>query len=271
MAKLRQAVVAGQFYPAQANELRIQIGSLIDSRVDKQNVIACMLPHAGYAYSGKVAALTISAINVKDRIILLGPNHTGYGAQFSIMTDGTWETPLGRVEIDSDLAKKLLGNSEYLKEDALAHTHEHSLEVELPFLQYFKPAIRIVPISFMSEDIEALKSIGRGIAEVIRENRIQSSTLIVASSDMTHYESQLEASNKDAVAIRSILDLDEQKLALAVKKLDITMCGYAPVITMISAAKALGAKSAKLIKYQTSGDVTGDTTSVVGYAGITIY
>jgi len=270
MVKIRQMVVAGQFYPASANELRKQISSLISSKRDKENCLACILPHAGYVYSGKVAAQTISSVNIKDKVILLGPNHTGIGAPFSIMTEGTWETPLGKVEVDTDLAKKLLENSKFLTEDALAHTHEHSLEVELPFLQYFKPEIRIIPVTFMSNDLSKLKAVGEEIAGVIKKYLIQNSTMIIASSDMTHYEPQIEASKKDAIAIESILELDEDKLFEQVKKLDITMCGLAPVIVMIRAAKSLGAKSAKLVKYQTSGDVTGDTSSVVGYAGITI-
>jgi hypothetical protein len=271
LSNARKAAVAGQFYPGTAQELKKEIESLIDKQAIKQDCLACMLPHAGYIYSGKVAAETISHINIKDTVILLGPNHTGYGKAFSIMADGTWQTPLGEVKIDSSLAKDLLSGSKYLEDDCLAHTYEHSLEVELPFLQYFKSDFRIVPIAFMSDDLAALKETGKEIAAVLKASKMKDSAMIIASSDMTHYESQEEASHKDNEAIKAILELDEDRLMERVKRLRISMCGYAPAIVMISAAKSLGARSAKLIKYQTSGDVTGDRDSVVGYAGIILY
>jgi AmmeMemoRadiSam system protein B len=269
--KLRQAVVAGQFYPASSIVLRNQIERLIDKKADKLDIIACMLPHAGYMYSGGVAGQTVSRINPKDKIILLGPNHTGYGERFSIMTEGLWQTPLGEVRIDSVLAKEILQRSKYLRDDVLAHRYEHSLEVELPFLQYFKNDFEIVPIIFLSEELDVLKEIGEDIADTIKEHNIKDSAMIVASSDMTHYEPQEQAQRKDKEAIDAILELDEDKLMKKIQGLNISMCGYAPTITMISAAKSLGAKTTKLIQYQTSGDVTGDKTSVVGYAGIIVY
>jgi AmmeMemoRadiSam system protein B len=270
-SKIRMPVVAGQFYPSSEQGLKKQIEGFIQKNIVKSDALACMLPHAGYMYSGRTAVETVSAINIKDKIILLGPNHTGSGAQFSIMTEGTWKTPLGEIRIDSKLADKILSNSKYLESDFLAHAGEHSLEVELPILQYFKPDFQIVPIAFLSDDLGALKEIGQEIAAAISETDIRNSVLLVASSDMTHYEPQAEACKKDEQAIQAILELDEDKLMQKIRRFNITMCGYAPVIVMLSAAKALGAKSAKLIKYQTSGDVTGDKQSVVGYAGITIY
>jgi AmmeMemoRadiSam system protein B len=264
-------VVAGQFYPSSAQALRKQIESLIDRNAERRDTLACMLPHAGYMYSGRTAAETVSAINIKSKVILLGPNHTGSGAQFSIMTEGIWKTPLGEIRIDSKLAGKILRNSKYLENDSLAHAYEHSLEVELPILQYFKNDFEIVPIAFLSDDLGALKEIGKDIAAVLSEPDIRNSVMLVASSDMTHYEPQAEARKKDEEAIQAILELDEDKLMQKIKRFSISMCGYAPVIVMLGAAKLLGAKSAKLIKYQTSGDITGDKDSVVGYAGITIY
>ena len=269
--KIRRPVVAGQFYPSSARALKDQISSFIDKEAPKSDIIACMLPHAGYIYSGAVAAKTLSAVNVKEKIILLGPNHTGYGAKYSIMTEGTWHTPLGGAEIDSYLAGKILKRSKYLEADEAAHEYEHSLEVELPLLQYIKNDIKIVPIAFMSDDLTALKEVGSAIAHTVVEEKVRGSVMIVASSDMTHYESQEQAEKKDREAIDAVLELDEDKLIDRVRRLDISMCGYAPVIVMISSAKALGAKEAKLIKYQTSGDVTGDKSSVVGYAGIILY
>ena len=238
---------------------------------DKINAIGCMVPHAGYIYSGKVAAETVSCINIKDTVIMLGPNHTGYGTKFSIMTEGSWETPLGDVKIDSGLAKELLNNSNYLEEDSLAHDYEHSLEVELPFLQYFRNDFRIVPIAFMSQDFKALVAVGDEIANCVKRLGIKDSVLLIASSDMTHYESREEAKRKDGQAIKAILELDEAKMMERINTLNITMCGCAPAAVMIRAAKALGAKNAKLIKYQTSGDVTQDFDSVVGYAGVAVY
>lgn len=269
--KIRQPQVAGQFYPSSSQELKNQIEALIDKQADKIDIIACMLPHAGYIYSGSVAAKTVSRINIKNKVILLGPNHTGYGARYSIMPQGSWQTPLGEIRIDSELAGEILHHSKYLKSDNAAHTYEHSLEVELPFLQYFKSDFEIVPIVFLSDELEILKEIGGEIASTIKERNIKDSTIIVASSDMTHYESQDQAQKKDKEAIQAILELNADKLIDRIQQLNISMCGYAPAITMISAAKLLGAKTAKLIKYQTSGDVTGDKSSVVGYAGIIIY
>lgn len=271
LSKIRKPVVAGQFYPSSSEQLKKQIELLIDNKTAKKDAIACMLPHAGYVYSGKVAGQTLSEINIKDTVILLGPNHTGYGAQFSIMTEGVWQTPLGDVTIDSALAKEILQNSKYLKEDTLAHVSEHSLEVELPFLQYFKEDFKIVPIAFLADEVGALKNVGIEIARVIRRLGKEGTITIVASSDMTHYEPKKDAQRKDKEAITAILELNEDKLVEKISELRISMCGYAPVIVMISLAKALGAKSGRLVKYATSGDITGDTDSVVGYAGIVVY
>ncbi len=270
--KIRNPVVAGRFYPSSSQGLTSLIETLIDKPpVEKLDVIACMLPHAGYIYSGAVAAQTIAQIKIKNKVILLGPNHTGNGLEYSIMAEGTWKTPLGEIQIDSALASGILSRSGHLKADEEAHTDEHSLEVEVPLLQYFKPDFKIVPILFLSDKLSELKEIGIEIAAAIKSANMQDSVLIVASSDMTHYEPYEEAKNKDKEAIQAILELNEDKLMERIQKLKISMCGYAPVIAMLSAAKSLGAKSAKLIKYQTSGDVTQDKSSVVGYAGIIVY
>lgn len=270
-SEIRKPVVAGQFYPASKEELKRQIAGFIVKQADKLDAFACMLPHAGYVFSGAVAAETVSQINIKDKIILLGPNHTGYGSAFSIMTKGTWQTPLGEIRIDSDLARQILKKSKYLADDSTAHLYEHSLEVELPILQYFKSDFEIVPIVVSSQDIAALKEIGRELASAIKESKAQGRTLLVASSDMTHYEPQDQAQKKDEEAIKAILELNEDRLTQKVQSLDISMCGYAPVVVTLAAAKVLGAGNAKLVKYQTSGDVTGDNRAVVGYAGIIIY
>ena len=269
--KIREPVVAGQFYPASAGQLKNQIEGFLDKKVAQKNVITCMLPHAGYTYSGRVAAQTVSSLIVKEKVILLGPNHTGLGRPYSIMTQGVWRTPLGEISIDNYLAGKILAGSKYLQEDALAHLNEHSLEVELPILQYFKKDFQIVPIVLMSSDINALKEIGAEIASVLKEPGSKEKTLVVASSDMTHYEAQEEAVKKDRQAIEAILRLDPDELIEKISRYNISMCGYAPVVVMLTLAKLLGAKAGQLIKYETSGDITGDKESVVGYAGITIY
>ena len=269
-SEIRMPVFAGQFYPATALALRKQIESFIRPEAKKQDTIACLLPHAGYIYSGRVATETLSCIEIRDTVILLGPNHTGYGKEISIMTEGIWQTPLGKVEIDTSLAKKILQNSAGIEEDNLAHASEHSLEVELPLLQYFKSNFKIVPIAFMFEEVDTLKEIGRAIAETVKDEGLKNRVLILASSDMTHYEPQARAQKNDLQAIEAILSLDPDRLAGVVERFNISMCGLAPAIAMISAARALGASGGKLVKYQTSGDVTGETNSVVGYAGITI-
>ncbi|MDD5595949.1 MAG: AmmeMemoRadiSam system protein B [Candidatus Omnitrophica bacterium] len=268
---IRQARFAGQFYPSNTKELNSRISGFVDKEAKKQDCLACVLPHAGYDYSGYVAAQTVSRINLKEKIILLGPNHTGTGSDFSIMTQGEWKTPLGEVKIDHSLAETLLKETPELKMDTKAHANEHSLEVELPFLQYFKTNFQIVPIAFLSDDLTTLKRIGQAIASCIEKLKIKDSTLIIASSDMTHYEPQAQAEKKDHLAIEAILQLNEEKLFQLINQYNITMCGFAPVISMLSAAKNLGAKKGELVKYQTSGDTTGDTSAVVGYAGMIIY
>lgn len=269
--RIREPAVAGKFYPSAPQGLKNQIEALVNKQANKQDITACMLPHAGYIYSGLVAAQTVSRINIKNKVILLGPNHTGYGVKYSIMPEGIWNMPLGQIRIDRNLAAAILSNSQYLKADNEAHLYEHSLEVELPFLQYFKNDFEIVPIVFLSDEFSELKKIGEEIADTIKKHNLKDSTIIVASSDMTHYEPQGEAQKKDKEAIQAILELNEDKLMDKIQRLNISMCGYAPAIAMLCAAKSLGAKTAELVKYQTSGDVTQDKTSVVGYAGIIIY
>jgi hypothetical protein len=264
---IRKPAVAGQFYSSSSSELKKQIEGFIDPKAEKTDAIACMLPHAGYMYSGPVAGATISRVKIKETVLLLGPNHTGYGRPFSLMSKGIWQTPLGEVQIDEELAENILRQSEYLEEDELGHMYEHSLEVELPFLQFFKKDLKIVPITIATQDIQALKDVGKAIANAVKKE----GCLIVASSDMSHYLPQKEAEKKDRLAIEAILELDEDKLIQRIRQYDISMCGYAPATVMLSAAKTMGAKKAELVKYQTSGDIIGDHSSVVGYAGVIVY
>ena len=268
---LRNPVVAGQFYPSNERELNAMISSFEDRQAEKKDVIGAILPHAGYVYSGLVAAQTVCGINIKDNVVLLGTNHTGLGPEFSIMPSGIWQTPLGEVEINAELSNLFLNKSLNLRADILAHQNEHSLEVELPILQYFKKTFKIVPIAVRSLNLGLLKSLAKELAEVISENNLIKSTVFIASSDLTHYEPQEIAERKDALAIDAIVALDEDELGRVVNDEHISMCGLAPVVVLIKTAKLLGAKGAQLIKYQTSGQASGEFSSVVGYAGITIY
>ena len=245
---IRKPAVAGSFSPG--------------------SVIGLVCPHAGIIYSGPVAGATVSRIRITDTVIIMGPNHTGLGKPFSIMTSGTWETPMGNVEIDTDLAEKLGGHSSYLEEDTGAHLREHSIEIQLPFLLHFKKNFKIVPIVLSHATGSVYREIGQEIAEVLGE--LGREIVILASSDMTHYESQKEAERKDNSAIDAIMNLDDEALLERIASQNITMCGYAPVVALISAAKAMGARKAELIRYQTSGETSGDFTSVVGYAGLII-
>ncbi len=265
---IRNPVVAGQFYPGSATQLKEMIKGMVSENAPREDAIGLMMPHAGYIYSGPVAGATISRVDFKDTFIIMGPNHTGMGKPLSIMTEGSWRTPLGEVEIDSELARAVKENSRYLEEDTEAHLQEHSIEVQLPFLQYFKSDIKIVPIILAHAPGEVYKSIGRAIARAILDSN--KNAVILASSDMTHYERQESAKKKDTEAINAILELDADKLLERVMELHITMCGYAPAVALITAAKELKAKSTELVRYQTSGDVIKDYSSVVGYAGILI-
>ena len=269
MVMIRQPVASGRFYPGTADQLKSLIESFAEDVEDKVEALGVVAPHAGYIYSGSVAAAVFARIEPADTYIIIGPNHTGMGKPFSIMTLGSWQTPLGDVPVDSALAQSILAKSKYLEEDRSAHQNEHAIEVELPLLQYFNPGFKIVPIVLSVATLEIYREIGTVIAQAIKESTGKK-IIIVASSDMTHYESQEAASAKDSRAIEEILKLDEEALLDRVVKERISMCGYAPVVTMITAAKILGAKTAELVRYQTSGDASGDFSAVVGYAGVIV-
>ncbi|MDD5082900.1 MAG: AmmeMemoRadiSam system protein B [Dehalococcoidales bacterium] len=265
---IREPVVAGQFYPSSPSQLKAMIARMVDEKAVKEEVIGVVSPHAGYVYSGMVAGAVMSRVKFKDTFIIMGPNHTGRGSPLSIMTEGTWRTPLGDVEIDSELGKQILASSSHLKEDFLAHQYEHSIEVQLPFLQYFRKDIKIVPIVMAYATGDTYKEIGRELAQAVE--KLDREVVIIASSDMSHYEPQDSAQSKDTQALEAIVALDEDRLLRRVQELNITMCGYAPAASLITAAKVLGASGAEIVKYRTSGDTTGDYSSVVGYAGVII-
>jgi len=267
---IRRPVVAGQFYPQTEASLRKMLSGLIDPASEKQGAIGVIMPHAGYVYSGQVAGLTISKVDLKKTVVILGTNHTGRGERFSIMTSGSWMTPLGEVKIDTEIACSMLKEGPLLKEDTLAHLQEHSIEVEIPFLQYLKNDIKIVPISVSPQaELSECQRLGEDMANGFK--KIGRSGLFMASTDMTHYESEEIAKEKDRLAIDAIMDMSEEKLFNVVKEKDISMCGLSAACGLISVCKNLGAKKAGLVKYQTSGDISGDYSSVVGYAGRIIW
>ncbi len=264
----RKPAVAGQFYPAEADKLKDEINKYIDIKAKKEDVLGIVVPHAGYMFSGKVAGNVYSRINFPQTFIIIGPNHQGIGAPLSIVTEGIWDTPLGTVAIDGEIAQKILDNSRILKEDSNAHLYEHSLEVQIPFMQYLGTNFQIVPISMFDYAKQTCRNLADTISKVLKE--IDKKVIIVASTDMTHYETQKMANQKDKMVIDEILNLNPKGMLEIVEKYGITMCGSGPTATMLFACKDLGAKNAELILYNTSGDITGDNAQVVGYAGIII-
>jgi len=265
---IREAIVAGQFYPAVSHLLKKQIESMIEKTTRKEKVIGLLSPHAGYIYSGQVAGALFSRTQITDTVVILGPNHTGIGPAFSLYKDGCWRTPLGDVEIDVVVADDISKACNLIKQDKSAHAYEHSIEVQLPFMQYFNSGLKIVPIVVSHAEFEAYESVAQAIASSIKKQKRD--IMIVASSDMSHYEPHQRVQQKDKIAIDAILKLDEKLLLKSVQEHDISMCGYIPATIMLIAAKLLGAEKARLVKYQTSGDVSGDYSAVVGYAGIMV-
>jgi len=264
----RSPAVAGQFYFGSASKLTNQVEQYIDKHAQKERVIGIVSPHAGFMYSGSVAGAVYSAIEFPETFLLIGPNHTGLGAQVSLMETGEWEIPTGVFSIDEKLARRIAMSTPFVTKDIQAHMFEHSLEVQLPFIAYFAKGKKIVPLAVLSASVEQCKSIGEGIAKAIRE--VDYPVVMVASSDMSHYVSDEVARKKDKMATDKILLLDPEGLYEIVGKERISMCGYLPVTIMLFAAKALGAHSARLIKYTTSAEVSGDYDHVVGYAGIVV-
>jgi AmmeMemoRadiSam system protein B len=219
-------------------------------------------------FSGPVAAhayYKLAYDGKPDVAVIFGPNHTGYGSALAVMNEGSWRTPLGDVEVDSDIANQIVHESHIVDVDESAHRFEHSIEVQLPFLQYlYGSNFKIVPICFLMQDLSSAREVGKATARVLAGKN----AIIIASSDMTHYESQESASRKDKLVLEAVEAMDEAKLYSIIETQNISACGYGPIIALITAAKNLGAKEAKLLCYKTSGDITGDYSSVVGYAAV---
>ena len=278
---LRQPAVAGSFYAGDLKSLNIQIENCFLHKIGpgeiplvnpkrQNNIMGLISPHAGYMYSGPVAAngfYKIALDGKPDTIIILGPNHQGFGENISIMAEGKWKTPLGDLEIDAEMAEDILKNSKIIKKDKKAHQYEHSIEVQLPFIQYiFGKDIKFVPICMTRQDINTDIEIAKSICSSVVDKNI----LIIASSDFTHYEPQEYAENVDKQAINAILEFNPKKLYDMIYRQNLTMCGPGPITVMLIACETLGAKKAELLKYATSGDVSGMYDQVVGYASLII-
>lgn len=264
----RAPAVAGQFYNGTPEALTRQVSQYILD-APKEPVIGALCPHAGLMYSGHVAGAVYSRIEFPETFVLLGPNHTGLGSAISLMDEGQWEIPTGVFDIDRVLAHRIYTLSEGLIEkDSRAHLFEHSIEVQLPFIAYFSTSVKIVPIAIMTADLETCHRVAVAIAKAIQQMDYR--VTIIASSDMSHYVSDSEARAIDSLAIDRILKLDPEGLYNTVIRKRISMCGYLPATVMLSASIELGAQKAELVKYATSGEVSGDYNYVVGYAGIIV-
>jgi len=270
---LRIPAVAGRFYPARPDELLRDVSGYISPQAASvKSAIGCIAPHAGYIYSGGVAGAVYSRLEIPEHCIILCPNHTGKGQPLAVMATTTWQTPIGEVAADTDVATELMRRFPALHEDSAAHRSEHAIEVQLPFLQVRQPRLKIVPIAISTRDFDLLRDLGEALAEVIGdcEEAGPGKVLMVASSDMNHYESHAITRVKDHKAIEKISAMDARGLWEVVMMEGISMCGFGPAVAMLTAAKLLGATSATLVKYATSGEVSGDFEAVVGYAGIIV-
>ena len=280
MPTIRRPTVASQFYEGDAEALRAQISSCflhtlgpkklpqVNFHIHPRNIVGLICPHAGYMYSGPVAASAFYELAIDgkpDTVVLLGPNHTGYGSALALMREGVWRTPLGDVEVDGGLADAILHETSLVDVDELAHRYEHSIEVQLPFLQFlYGDAFKIVPICFQLQDYDSAVEVGMALVEALDATN----TVVIASSDMTHYEPAKVADAKDHAALKAVTDMDAKRFYGMVEAQNITACGYAPITSLITYATGVNAKEAKLLSYHNSGDITGDHSSVVGYAAV---
>ena len=263
---LRLPAVAGRFYPANPEELTPLVRKYAMPQPDTkpQSVKACLVPHAGYMFSGHIAGAVFARIVLPQRIVILGVRHFPRGESLAINTGGAWRTPLGDAPIDEALAAALLQECPILREDRVAHAAEHSLEVQLPFLQVLSPAFSFVPIALGTVRFDDLVAVGEALARVLAANP---EVLLLTTSDLNHYENDATTRLKDKKAIDQILAQNPRGLYDVCRNEDVSMCGLGPAVAMLTALRVLAAKHAELVRYATSGDVSGDTTSVVGYAG----
>ncbi|MDO8670069.1 MAG: AmmeMemoRadiSam system protein B [Dehalococcoidia bacterium] len=277
----RKAAVAGTFYPESSEGLRQEIEECFRhqfgpgavpsvSAEGPRRIVGLVSPHAGYVYSGPAAGHGFSALaqdGAPDLFIIIGPNHRGSGAQMAVGASGCWETPLGRARIDEMVAQSIIAKTPLANQDEQAHLAEHSIEVQLPFLQYlYGENFRFVPIAMVDQDLAAARQIGRSVAASI----VGRNAVVIASTDFSHYVPQTRAERQDALALDAIGHLDEVLLQSVVSQHGVSMCGPGPVTAMLVAAKLLGATGSRLLQYMTSGDITGDKRSVVGYGSLVV-
>jgi len=277
--KVRRPTQAGTFYEGDAEALKIQIENCFlkdfgPKKLAKVNlngsrrIVGLVCPHAGYMFSGSVAAnayFELASDGKPDTVVILGPNHTGYGSGLAVADEGFWRTPLGDVEVDWETASQIVQETRIVDVDELAHRFEHSVEVQLPFLQcLYGSEFKFVPICFQMQDLASAVEVGKALAAVLAGKN----AVVIASSDMTHYEPQRNAEAKDMMALRAVEAMDEKRFYSIIEKQNVTACGYGPIAALIVAAKELGAKEANSLCYKTSGDVSGDYSSVVGYAAV---
>jgi len=277
---IRRPTVAGQFYEGDAEALRAQIKTCflhelgpkklppVNLYSHPRNIVGMVCPHAGYMYSGPVAASAFYELALDgkpDTVVLMGPNHTGYGSALALMREGVWRTPLGDIDVDTKMANEIAHETSIIDVDELAHRYEHSIEVQLPFLQFlYGNSFKIVPICFLLQDYDSAVEVGRALVEVLDATN----AVVIASSDMTHYEQAKTAAAKDQAVLNSVTDMDAKRFYETIETQNITACGYAPITALITYAKGANAKEAKLLNYHNSGDITGDYSSVVGYAAV---
>jgi AmmeMemoRadiSam system protein B len=264
---------AGSFYESSATSCRHHVERLLEAADLPKDLPRALyggiVPHAGWVFSGEAAAHTMAALakaGPLETVVLFGTDHRGAASGGEVFDSGLWRTPLGDVAIDEELARAVKKRAAFVKSDATSHAYEHSIEVQVPFLQRRRGDVKIVPICIGEHDYGRLAELGAAIGAAVKELGRQA--LVVASSDMTHYESAESASRKDRMAIERMLAMDEEGLWRTVERHGITMCGVAPAVATIAAARALGASEGRLVKYMTSGDITGDNSEVVGYASI---
>ncbi|MCX7988473.1 MAG: AmmeMemoRadiSam system protein B [Thermodesulfovibrio sp.] len=263
---IRKPAVAGYFYPSNPKELIYEIEEYMPLK-GNLNALGAICPHAGYIYSGHVAGAVYSKIKPKNIYILIGPNHTGYGADISVMTEGLWEIPIGKLDIKQDLANAIIEKVALAKKDLQAHIYEHSLEVQLPFIYKLNPDAKIVPIILKMIDLKSCMELAKGISSALKELNLTEQSIIISSTDMSHYLSDDLARKVDSLATEKIKNFDPEGLYNTVLSHKISMCGFLPTVTMLYATKMLGAKEVQIVKYATSAEVSRDYDKVVGYLG----
>jgi len=265
---LRLPAVAGRFYPSDPKELTTSIReySRPDAKHESVSVKACLVPHAGYVYSGHVAGAVFAQVALPRKIIVLGVRHYPRGEPLAILSSGAWRTPLGDTPIEEGLAAELRRECPLLREDSVAHSTEHSLEVQVPFLQVLAPGFSFVPLALGTVQFESLVSVGEALARVLANAKQR--VLLLTTSDLNHYEDDATTRIKDRKAIERLLALDARGLYDTCRNEEISMCGLGPAVAMLTALNALGAKTAELVRYATSADVSGVRSQVVGYAGM---